>query len=315
MENEGKNAIQLSRDLLAELLTTRQQQKLIEASVRIRMEPDAAEIAYLARHLVLATLPHSDPGDVPAWRRVSGGRAFILQPGIDGFTGHSVGIPFGVIPRLLLYWVVTEAVRNKSPILNLGDSLADFMRDLGLDPSRGGKRSDAYRLRDQANRLFSSSVFFQERATQGAGIVETKGAMPITRQTKLWWSPRDPHAPTLWGSWVELGADFYQAIIAAPVPLDVRALRALRRSPLALDLYALMSYRSFVASRRQEDQCCTWADLHQQLGADYADLKDFRRKCVSALQKIATVTPGLKMRRDVGGITILSSSRPAIGPR
>lgn len=310
-----KSDLQHTGAILNTLLPTRQQQKLIDAGTDIRIAPDAAEIAYLARHLVLATLPHSDPGDVSAWRRVSGGRAFVLQPGIDGFTGESIGIPYGVIPRLLLFWLVTEAVRTKSPVLHLGDRLADFMRELGLDPSRGGKRSDAYRLREQANRLFSSSVFFHERVSQGNGIVETKGSMPITRQTKLWWSPRDPHAPTLWGSWVELGADFYQAIIAAPVPLDVRALRALRRSPLALDLYALVSYRAFVASRRREEQVCTWSDLHQQFGSDYADLKDFRRKCVAALRKIGVVMPGLKLKRESGGFTVLPSSRPAIGPR
>jgi hypothetical protein len=119
----------------------------------------------------------------------------------------------------------------------------------------------------------------------------------------------------LWGSWIELGQDFYQAVIASPVPVDVRALRALKRSPLALDLYALVTYRSFVASKRREGYSCTWSDLHQQLGADYADVKDFRRKCVAALKKIAVAMPTLKIRRETGGFTILPSSRPAIGPR
>ena len=294
---------------------TRQQQKLLNASVSIQSEPDAVELAYLARPLVLATLPHSDPGDILAWRRISGSQAFVLRPGIDGFTGKSVGVPYGVIPRLLLFWIVTEAVRTKSPRLDLGDNLAGFMRELGLDPSHGGKRSDAYRLREQAHRLFSSSVSFQQRVQRGDAVEESKGDMPIARRQKLWWSPRDPHAPTLWGSWIELGQDFFQAVTAAPVPLDVRALRGIRRSPLALDLYALVSYRAFVASRKKESQICTWTDLHQQLGADYSDLKDFRRKCVAALRKITAVMPGLKMRRESGGFTIQPSSRPAIAPK
>jgi hypothetical protein len=37
----------------------------------------------------------------------------------------------------------------------------------------------------------------------------------------------------LWESWIELGEKFFNAIIAAPVPADMRVLRALRRSPLA----------------------------------------------------------------------------------
>ena len=310
-----EKGLQRAGDILNALLPTRQQQKLIDAGAEIRSFPESAEIAYLARHLVLATLPHSDPGNVLSWRRVSGGRAFVLQPGIDGFTGESVGIPYGTIPRLLLYWLVTEAVRTKSPVLHLGDHLASFMRELGLDPSRGGKRSDAYRLKDQANRLFSASVHFHEKAPDGSRVAESKGSMPISRQSKLWWSPKDPHSPTLWDSWVELGQDFYQAIVAAPIPLDTRALRALKRSPLALDLYALLSYRSFVASRRGEDQTRTWGDLHQQLGADYTDMKDFRRKAVASLRKITAVMPGLKLKRYLGGFTVVPASRPSISSR
>ena len=151
MVPKSKN-LQRAGEILTALLPTRQQQKLIDAGAEIRSLPESAEIAYLARHLVLATLPHSDPGNVLSWRRVSGGSVFVLQPGVDGDTGESVGIPYGTIPRLLLYWVVTEVVRTKSPVLQLGDHLARFMRELGLDPSHGGKRSDAYRLREQAKR-------------------------------------------------------------------------------------------------------------------------------------------------------------------
>jgi hypothetical protein len=39
---------------------TQAQLKLVEAAAAIREQPDAAEIAYMARQLVLCTLPHSD---------------------------------------------------------------------------------------------------------------------------------------------------------------------------------------------------------------------------------------------------------------
>jgi hypothetical protein len=62
--------------------------------------------------------------------------------------------------------------------------------------------------------------------------------MQIATRGEFWWSPRDPTQGALWGSWIELGERFFEAITAAPVPLDMRALKALKRSPLALDLYA-----------------------------------------------------------------------------
>jgi hypothetical protein len=209
--------------------------KLLDAAAAIRLEPDAVERAYLARQLVLCTLPHSNPGDVPAWGRTHGNFAFAIQPGVDAFTHKSIGIPYGIIPRLLLYWVRTEAVQKKSSVLELGDTLSDFMRELGLSPnSGGGKRSGARKLKDQAMRLFSATITFQNK------VPASRLDMKIGR-AQLWWTPRHPDQAALWGSSIELTAEFFQAVTAAPIPLDTRALRALKPSPLALDLYGLLT--------------------------------------------------------------------------
>jgi hypothetical protein len=48
---------------------TRQQLKLLDAAEAIRFDPDQTEAAFMARQLVQATLPHKNPGDVPAWSR------------------------------------------------------------------------------------------------------------------------------------------------------------------------------------------------------------------------------------------------------
>jgi len=59
----------------------------------------------------------------------------------------------------------------------------------------------------------------------------------------------DPGQDHLFSSWIDLNERFFHAITSAPVPVDMRALRALKRSALALDLYAFVSYRAFVAHR------------------------------------------------------------------
>jgi hypothetical protein len=46
--------------------------------------------------------------------------------------------------------------------LELGSTLASFMRELDLDPGRGGVRSDAHRLREQIQRLFRSTISFEQ---------------------------------------------------------------------------------------------------------------------------------------------------------
>ena len=63
------------------------------------------------------------------------------------FSSSASKLPFGNLPRLLLAWLCTEAVRTRSRVLILGSSLSDFMDKLGMAPV-GGART---RLRNQMN--------------------------------------------------------------------------------------------------------------------------------------------------------------------
>jgi hypothetical protein len=58
-----------------------------------------------------------------------------------------IGLPYGSIPRLLLAWVTTEAVKTKSRELELGDSMSAFMAELGLKPT-GGANGSITRLKE-----------------------------------------------------------------------------------------------------------------------------------------------------------------------
>ena len=59
----------------------------------------------------------------------------------------------------------------------------------------------------------------------------------------LWWTPRQPDQGTLWESTVVLSERFFSEITENPVLIDLRALRALKRSPMALDVYLWLTYR------------------------------------------------------------------------
>ena len=52
----------------------------------------------------------------------------------------------------------------------------------------------------------------------------------------LWWDYHQPDQQTLWKSWIEIGEELFNEIIAHPVPLDMNILKKLRRSSLGLDL-------------------------------------------------------------------------------
>ena len=64
--------------------------------------------------------PRSNPGNRLQYRRVNGPYTLIMTA-----TGEHK-LPFGNLPRLLLAWISTEAVRTQSRELVLGDSLSEF---------------------------------------------------------------------------------------------------------------------------------------------------------------------------------------------
>jgi hypothetical protein len=63
----------------------------------------------------------------------NGNLTLVIQPHIDRQTRKAL-YPYGSIPRLFLFWLVTEAKRNKSRHIRLGNSLDNFMREIGLNP-------------------------------------------------------------------------------------------------------------------------------------------------------------------------------------
>ena len=295
------------------MVLTRQQQLIIEAGTLIAGDkPTDQDKAFLARQMVQTTLPHSDPGNVPVWSRSSGPITLIIQQGYDK-TGKAYGHPYGILPRLLMYWMTTEAVRTKNTRLDLGDSLAGFMEELGLDSRGKGARSDRVRLQDQMNRLFSSLIRFETSGSLANGMsYDAQENMLIAEKRVFWWDHRHPEQRALWGSYVQLDPKFFKAITVNPVPVDLRALRAIKRSPLALDLYSLLTYQAFRAGKGGRPRFLSWKQLQSALGTSYGEAADLRRAIKATLLKIQAVYPELALGEREGGIEVMPESLPAV---
>jgi hypothetical protein len=106
----------------------------------------------------------------------------------------------------------TEAVRTKNPRL-LGSSLADFMREVGLNPETGGgKRSDAKRLHEQCLRLFSARISFVGDMVDGERTGKDRRTLEVTDHQVLWWDKKSPGQSILWLRYVDLTPKFFAAI-------------------------------------------------------------------------------------------------------
>ena len=150
--------------------------QLVEAS---EADPD---MGFMARLLALCSLPRTNPGDRLQYKRQNGPYKLVMIAGAD------CKLPFGNLPRLLLAWVCTEAVRTQSRELVLGSSLSEFMRKLDvLSSDSGGTWGIRTRLRNQMDRLFSATIsliYEDDRVT-------AKMISPVASRTEFWWTPGD----------------------------------------------------------------------------------------------------------------------------
>lgn len=266
---------------------------------------EAGALGYMARALTQATMPHKAT-DECVFQRKNGNFSLAMMAHPD------TGLPYGSYPRLLLSWLSTEAVRIRSPSLVLGSTLARFMAKLGLVPT-GGRWGTIPRLRDQMERLFSCAVScrYAEENTRTAGIGHT-----VASEYDLWWSPRAPHQAGLWESTVTLSSDFFKEIINRPVPVDIRALKALKRSPMALDMYCWLTYRM---SYLRKPTVIPWEALQMQFGSGYPSTpqgkRDFKKAFLNHLVKVWTVYPTARLNEaDRGHGLLLKPSPPHIAP-
>ena len=130
------------------------------------------DMGFMARLMALCSLPRTNPGNRLQFKRVNGPYKLIMTA-----TGEYT-LPFGNIPRLLLAWVCTEAVRTQSRELVLGRSLAEFMRTLGIYHNSGGRGGVQTRLRNQMKRLFRCSISLNYEDEHGDASVSSFIAPP-----------------------------------------------------------------------------------------------------------------------------------------
>ena len=260
-----------------------------------------ADLGFMARTMALCALPRTNPGDRLQYVRVNGPYTLVMS------AGGLHKLPYDNLPRLILAWVSTEAVRTKSREIVLGKSFSEFMRSLGIYSGGGRNRT---RLRNQMDRLFNAHVRLIHEHEHGEQFVSSA----IADRGEFWWDERKPDEYSLFDSKIELGEKLFNEIIQHPVPLDMNILAALKRSALGLDLYLWLNYRIFAL---RAPLWLSWPTLYRQFGVDPAKasdqftVRDFRTDYLRELKKIKLAWPDLHYA-TAKGVLLLYPSKPAI---
>jgi hypothetical protein len=241
-------------------------------------------------------LPHRKVEDETVWERANGRALITLEPGLVPVAGRNVkfGVPYGAHARMIMIYLQTQAVKQRTREIRLGKSLNAWMRNMGI--SLGG--NSAKRVRDQAMRISACRLTFSwmdEEGGQGferANIVSAF-ATPGTSQA--------------WDEFAVLSSDFYDALIERPIPCRDVALRQLSGSSAAIDCYVWLAYRLHALRR---PTLIPWPALAAQFGSAYNRMRNFRPNFEKALARAVACYPEAKVDIEDNGLRLFPSPAP-----
>lgn len=278
-----------------------------QAATREAVEDTLAgrEIGYVHSVFIQCFLPQR-PTDQFRWRTTHGRASLSVEAGSLANPDRpnewlDCAVPSGPKPRLIIPYIVGEAIRNGHPEVDLGHSLRDFMSRLGVPVT--GHNGKA--LTREVQNVAAARVLVGEWT---ADAVHTHGGQIAKRVS--FWLERDPAQPAFWTPTMTLSDDFHAAIQEHRVPLDMGHLARLARSPRRMDLYAWLSYRTPRIAKR--GRVAVPLDSLQAIFApDIASSRLFKSRLKTDLKAIADVYSGFNASVD-GDILSLRRSPPPI---
>jgi len=166
-----------------------------------------------------------------------------------------------------------------------------------------GARGTSRRLQEQLRRLRFTRVTW--RSSIGLHPTDSgQGFVAADRPSLLGLARECLSRRQVWHPRILLGQDFFEEITRSAVPIDLQAIHQLKGSPFAIDLYVWLTYRM---SYLRKPTVIPWEGLQGQFGADYAQLRDFRRKALERLAEVLYVYPTVRLGQNDTGLVLYPS--------
>lgn len=264
----------------------------------------ADDPAFLHAVLCQVGLPRSpaEP-EVRSFIRSSGTASLRIDAGewFDGRGWSKLPLPSGTRPRLVLFHVCSEAVRSKSPVVEVEHSTSAFLKRLGI--AKGGESMAHFK-----RQMLALAACRMQLGYQTASRVINLKCDPI-EQFEAWLQHDDSGQRVMWPGVMTLSGKFFETLSEHAVPLDPHAIAGLQNSALALDTYTWLAHR-LCRVRKDAGIVLPWRALKGQFGQEYRTEKDFKRELAGALKKALAVYPAARVEKVRGGLRLFPSAPP-----
>ena len=249
---------------------------------------ESNNLGYVARSSLIGSMPHkketrcmiNEKGEKEVFEKtehIIRNREYTLTM----IARQSIGLPYGIIPRLLLAFITREVIIGKSNTIELGGSLNSFMKEVGYD-STGGEKGTINRFKDQMLRLFSCYI----TGRYHDGEIDIVNNSSLVNKYNIGWKSFINEIIINENSYVEINEEFYNEIISHPVPIDLRILDFIKSSSLAIDLYYWLTYRQGYI---REKTIVPWYSLEYIFHSGYSRKRDFIYNVEEQIKKINSV--------------------------
>lgn len=274
----------------------------------VSTDDDPTGIVYQHSVLCQTFLPYRDPGQgVRTWERSNGflNMKVVAGDSVDPATGAfaEVGLPFGPKARLVLYHLNAEALRTRSPVIELAASLTKFVQHT-LRLSNDGRTIAA--VKDQLTRLAAADFRVLMRKGDEAHVL--KGT--FVERFSLW-APRDGSGRDRSPTTVQLSQPYFESLLSRAVPLNESAVWCLSHNAMAMDIYAWLAQRLHRIDPEKGEVLVPWPRLQEQFGSGYGVLRKFRQVFLPTLAQVTVLYPQARLSVDRQGAH-LRNSRPPV---
>jgi hypothetical protein len=200
----------------------------------------------------------------------------------------------------------TLGVRTKSRQIVLGATFTDWMRRMGFRTISYGPRGSATLVREQLDRLLACEWMIRwdsapEQGERAFGIKEIK----LTNEYV-----GTDHRSGAFMREILMTEGFFEHLREHAVPLNETAIRQIRDSATALDLYTWLAYR-LPRINPKRPAAISWQQLAVHFGNDGRNIRKFRQTVRDAWERqVSAVYPEARAEFDTTLIRLHASPAP-----
>ena len=222
-----------------------------------------------------------------------GNTSLIIQAGVltsEAGIAHKMEVPAGAKARLLFPYIIDQAKRTGNPVIDMGESLRDYMNRNNIPIGGSNAKEISRQVRNIGASNISLGMWGETETQKFSSQKNYRVASEIS-----FWTEKHPDQLSIWNPYITVSDEFMAAIESHCVLLDLQPLIALQANPRAMDIFTWLSYR--IQTVRYPVKI-SYADLHSIFGKQTKELKNFKAELKRSIKQALPYIPGADVDVD-----------------